>query len=277
MLLVCAGPDSFQALRKAQELERAYREKYDPSGFSIERLTTTKLEALAERMGSVGLFSQRRCLRVTNLVSSWKKTDWERATKLFARDSEQTIVISLEDEITPEVEKTISTWDRSRVYRHFVKTGREFEQYAEQLAKEQSVEFVSELRQFAYAIEGDAWGFWNVLPRWQATKTLPSITSEDASVFAKSDQYLLGSDQDHLQALAGGEDLLPLLLQQARQGLRVLARESDARTPAFALRKWERLSSSQKQAFSKRTNQLIGATIAQRMGVFSGDESTTVL
>lgn len=277
MLLVCAGPDSFQALRKAQDLELAYREKYDPTGLSIERLTSTKLEALAERMGSVGLFAQRRCLRVTNLVSSWKKADWDRASKLFARDSEQTIVISVEDELSPESEKNVSAWDRSRVYRFYIKTGRDFEQYAEQLAKEKNIEFVNELREYARAIEGDAWGFWNALPRWQATKTVPSLASGEVSVFARSDQYLLGAERERLQALADGEDLLPLMLQQARQGLRVLAHEADARTPAFALRKWEKLIPKQKQLFMNRTNRLIGTTIAQRYGAVSGDETTALL
>ena len=277
MLLVCAGPDSFQALRKAQDLERAYREKYDPSGISIERVASTKLEALAERMGSVGLFAQRRCLRVTNLVASWKKADWDRAAKLFARDAEQTIVISVEDEIDPTVEKTILSWDRSRIYRHFAKTGKEFEIYAEQLAKEKNMEFVPALREFARDIEGDAWAFWNALPRFEATKTLPDLKSTEISAFAKSDLYLLGSNEKRLEAFKDGEDLLALLLQQARQGLRTVANLPDGRTPAFTQRKWEHLSAQKQKNLLDRANALMAATVAQRYGSIVADESIALL
>lgn len=278
MILVCAGPDTFQALRKARELERAYREKYDPTGISIERISSTKsLEVLAERMGSVGLFSQRRCLRATNLVSSWKKADWDRAAKLFARDAEQTIVISVEDEISPETEKVIASWDRSRVYRHYVKVGSDFDAYAEQLVKEYGIEQTPELRAFARAVEGDAWTFWNALPRYQATKTLPAANSAEVSAFSKTDQYLLGANDSRLSALEGDEDLLPLMLQQARQGLRVVAGQPDPRTPAFALRKWQRLSSTQSKAVNERTRAVIVTTIAQRSGAMTGDEAAVVL
>lgn len=278
MLLVCSGPDSFQALRKARELELMYREKYDPTGISIERVTlgSKPLETLAERFGAMGLFAQKRCLRVTGLVSSLKKTDWERATKLFARDPEQTIVISLEEDISPEAERQISSWDRSRVYRHMPLAGLAFQTLAQQLAREQEIEYAPELQAYARAIEGDAWSFWNALPRWKATQSLPGITSAEETPFAQSDRYLSGTASG-LLAFSDDDGLLPLVLQQARQGLRVAARQPDVRMPAFAQKKWQQLNADQRQALHERAQQVIEATILQRSGGISDGEAALLL
>lgn len=268
MLLVCTGPDTFQALRKAQELERAYREKYDPSGLSVERLTVTakSLETVAERVGTMGLFAQRRCLRATGLVASWKKADWERAGKVFQRDPEQSIVISLEEELAPDAERTISTWERSRAYRHPVLAGADFQRFAGQLAQEQGLEFDPKLQRFAQQLEGDSWAFWNALPRWKATKTLPDLASIEASPFLKSEDVLLGTDAAAVSVFAEDEDLLPLILQQARQGLRVVAQQPDPRMPAFAQKKWQRLTPERQARLLARVNRALEATVAQRLG-----------
>lgn len=277
MLLVCTGPDSFRALRKAQELERAYREKHDPSGLSIERLTVTakSVETIAERVGAMGLFAQRRCLRATGLVASWKKPDWERAGKLFQRDPEQSIVISVEEELTPEAERAIATWERSRVYRHPILAGADFQKFAGQLAQEQDSAFDVGLQKFAQQLEGDSWAFWNALPRWKATKTLPDLASPDVSPFLKSDEALLGSDAAAVTAFSEDEDLLPLLLQQARQGLRVVAQQPDPRMPSFAQKKWQRLSPERRARLLARVQRAIEVTVAQRMG--AADASTFAL
>ena len=269
MLLVCTGPDSFQALRKAQELERAYREKYDPSGLSVERLTVTakSVEAIAERVGAMGLFAQRRCLRATGLVASWKKADWERAGKLFQRDPEQSIVISVEEELTPEAERAIAAWERSRVYRHPILTGSDFQKFACQLAQGQGIDFEMGLQKFAQQLEGDSWAFWNALPRWKATKTLPDLASPDVSPFLRSDEALLGSETASTNAFSEDEDLLPLLLQQARQGLRVIAQQPDPRMPSFAQKKWQRLPPERRARLLARVQRAIEATVAQRLGV----------
>ncbi len=269
MLLVCTGPDSFQALRKAQELERAYREKYDPSGLSIERLTVTakSVETIAERVGAMGLFAQRRCLRATGLVASWKKPDWERAGKLFQRDPEQSIVISLEEQLSPEAERVVTGWERSRVYRHPVLAGADFQKFASSLAQECGVEFEPILLTFARQIEGDSWAFWNALPRWKATKTLPDLASPELSPFLKSDDALLGSEAAATNVFSEDEDLLPLLMQQARQGLRVMAQQPDPRMPAFVQKKWQRLPPERRARLLARVQRAIEATVAQRLGV----------
>ena len=265
MLLVCAGPDTFQAFQKAQELERAYREKYDPQGLSVERLASVGkgLEHLAERLGSVGLFAQRRCVRLTGAVSAWKKAEWERAAKLFARDPEQSIVISVEEELGVEAERLISGWERSRVYRFPLLSGTAFQRLAAQLARSQEMEFVPALQAFAQAVDGDTWAFWNALPRWKATQTLPETAAVAGSPFAKSDRYLLGTS---LEGCDEGEDLSPFFLQQARQGLRVLAGQPDPKMPAFVQKKWQAISPMQKNHLFQRVTGLVEWTVSQRLG-----------
>lgn len=269
--MVCAGPDTFQALKKAQELERAYREKYDPSGVSIERLSEMKpLDAIRARMGG-GLFAQKSFLRATGLVASWKKTDWPQAIEVFARDVDGTIVVTLEEDLSPEHEAMITAWPKAKIYRHTALSGTAFFTWAEAIAKTQGIAWDADLRQFASSIEGDGWSFWNALPRWKATGTFPEAVIEATSPFARAEQYL--KEESRERAFIGVEDELSgLLVQQARQALRIVAGAPDPRMPAFAQRKWQRLSPAQQARLKVRFAQAAKGLTRQRQGLLKEGE-----
>lgn len=271
MLLVCVGPDTFHALKKAQELERAYREKYDPKGVSIEKLSDTKpLEAIRSRMGG-GLFAQKTFLRSTGLIATWKKADWTLATELFARDVDGTIVVTIEEELSQEEEATIQAWPKAKVYRHSPLTGPAFVRWAQSVAVAEGVLWEAALERFAQMIEGDSWSFWNALPRWKATKTLPDLAEEELSPFLRAEQYLKEPIRE--RAFVGADvDLLGLFVQQARQALRVAVDAPDPRMPSFAQRKWQRLTPAQKQQLVDRSVRAERGFIRQRQGLIKEGE-----
>lgn len=273
MLLVCTGPDTFQALKKAQELERAYREKYDPKGVSVDRVPDTKpLDAIRGRMGG-GLFAQKAFLRATGLVASWKKADWSQAAEVFARDADGTIVVTLEEELSAEYEAVIAAWPKAKVYRHETLSGAAFFTWAEAAAKSEGAAWDAALRQFAASVEGDSWSFWNALPRWKATRTLPETLTEAVSPFARAEQYLKEELRERA-FVAVEDDLSGLLVQQARQALRVASNVPDPRMPMFAQRKWQRLSPAQRTRLEWRFVQAARGLVRQRQGlVKEGEEA----
>ena len=271
MLLVCVGPDTFHALKKAQELERAYREKYDPSGASIERLSDTKpLESIRSRMGG-GLFAQRSFIRTTGLVAAWKKADWATAAEVFARDVDGTIVVTLEEELSQDEEAVLQSWPKAKVYRHAPLLGAAFLRWAETTAVSEGVLWEAGLEQFAKTIEGDSWSFWNVLPRWKATKTVPDVADIELSPFVRAEQFLKEVVRE--RAYVGAEsDVAGLFVQQARQALRVASQVPDARMPVFAQRKWQRLSDDQRQRLVERFVYAQKSCIRQRQGLMKEGE-----
>ena len=275
MLIVCAGPDSFQAVRKAQDLERAFREKYDPTGLAVDRLTDQSLEIIATSQ-SGGLFSRKRFLRCTELISSWKKADWEKAPQVFARNQEDVIVVTVEEELSEKDAERIQTWPKSLVYRFPALVGPAFMRFAEELAKQQQIPWAQELQQFAGRIEGDSWTFWNALPRWKATGSLPNMTDEETSPFVLAERYL--REERGATIFRGmDEPMQGLFLQQARQVLRLLGGEPDARMPAFAQRKWQRLSERDKQRLLERYGALLTSLVTTRRGLATEDEEALLL
>jgi hypothetical protein len=238
---------------------------------SIEKLSDTKpLEAIRSRMGG-GLFAQKTFLRSTGLIATWKKADWTLATELFARDVDGTIVVTIEEELSQEEEATIQAWPKAKVYRHSPLTGPAFVRWAQSVAVAEGVPWEAALERFAQMIEGDSWSFWNALPRWKATKTLPDLAEEELSPFLRAEQYLKESICE--RAFVGADvDLLGLFVQQARQALRVAVDAPDPRMPSFAQRKWQRLTPAQKQQLVDRSVRAERGFIRQRQGLMKEGE-----
>lgn len=262
-------------MRKAQDLERAFREKYDPSGMATERRGTLSFEQLAAMQGG-GLFSPKRFVRCSGLVAGWKKADWEKAAQLFSRTPEDTIVVTVEEELSEQDEQAVRLWPKSGSYRFPLLRGPSFMRLCEDLAKQQALSWSETLRSFAERVEGDTWTFWNALPQWKATTSLPDVLAGDVSPFARAEQYLKQAKAaDALQDADGA--LQGIFLQQARQALRVIANEPDARMPTFAQRKWQRLPAAEETRLAERCAMLLGALITTRRGIASEAEEAILL
>ena len=104
MLILCIGPDSFRAVEKARELEQAFRKKFDPDGTSVERLWTDGETPLAERRLNEQIRSvclSRRFMRTTDLIRAARSRQ-QALVPAFSKDSENVIVVSVENEIPNE-------------------------------------------------------------------------------------------------------------------------------------------------------------------------------
>lgn len=275
MLIVCAGPDSFQALRKAQDLERAFREKYDPQGLSVDHPASPSLEGIASSQGG-GLFTAKRFIRCTGLIAGWKKTDWEKAAQVFARSIDDTIVVTVEESITNQEAAVVKGWQKSVLYMFPTLVGAGFFRYAEELARQFGVAWTPKLQEFAQVVEGDVWAFWNALPRWKATETLPQAGSEEFSPFVYAERYL--KEMYSAQVFrAIDEPMQGLFLQQARQIVRLLGGVPDPRMPAFAQRKWQRLSAKEQERVLRRYGLLLSDLVFTRRGIAAEEEEALLL
>ena len=268
MIIVCSGPDTYQSLERARELERAYREKYDPSGASVERLTRAlSPQELASKLLNTGLFTRRMFVRVSYLFSSWKASDWAQAKSFFAKqEAEQaSICVCVEEDLSEERERDICAWPKGMVYRYKLLAGQKWIQWCQQQAQKKQATWNTKLEAFAGRIEGDSWAFINALPRWMATNTLSETELENTSPFATVEAYLRKGvifgdffEQD--------EDGTGLCLQQARQALRCVDGVPDARTQPFVRSKWVRLSLQEQKQLRISANNISNTLVHIREG-----------
>ena len=117
MLIACIGPDTWRAQQKARSLMQAFRDKYDPHGYSTETLVSFDIEDVLQQLGSPSLFSQKRCIRCDGLLGSLKIVEIRLLAKKIQEDADQTILLSVEDE--PLSEKIVQTFTEKTFISYF--------------------------------------------------------------------------------------------------------------------------------------------------------------
>lgn len=198
MLILCTGPDTFRAQRKARELEEAFRTKYDPSGLSIEHLAggKTALQALTQRAGTRSLFSSRRFLRGTQLLEEVPDAKVKILAKILAQDQEGIIVVTTEH-IMPSA-KYLEAMAGVKVikYEFPQAQGEAFHALVRVWASEQGIANQAIIDRIAMAAEGDSWLAWNELAKC-ATGRLSELTARasERSIFDEADDFLRNDPQ----------------------------------------------------------------------------------
>ncbi len=268
MLILCIGPDTFRAMAKARDLEKAFREKHDKGGASIERLSTGKdgIDELIERANTVSLFSPRRFLRVSNLVSECPKAKQASVVQALTKEPENVVVVSVEEEPPTETAmKAFKDIPKIIKYEYPKQTGAAFRQAVLACATELGLAPSPALDRLAQNLDGDTWAVWNELLKWKAGGvSAVESASYSPSVYEYADHYLqelpsrfhfLGDDD----ALEGS---LSAFVSQARSSLRVRDNATEGMHP-FVVKK---MSQARSKNPERHLGRALAALISQRAG-----------
>ncbi len=276
MLIFCSGPDTFRAQAKAQELEEAFRKKYDANGLSVEHLSSGKeaVTDIVERGSTMSLFASRRFLRTRNLLTESTKATRQLLAKALAYDQESVIVLSVEDD--PPLATTLKelgTEIKIIKYDFPLLQGAAFLQWADQVATILGITDRQKARALAQACEGDAWQTWNELMKLAANPECELLQEERVAqtIFAYAEAYLKG--RSSWRTLLDDKDLsvqaLNVFLSQARAALRVRDGVTEGLHP-FLVKKMRGVTLPHlEQSFAF----LLQAVFAQRAGYMTDQES----
>ena len=226
MLIICSGPDTYRAMRKAQELESAFRTKYDPAGAGIERYAAAKdgITAIVEKSGTISLFSPRRFLRIRGLFDDLPKAMQKPLAAALEKDPEHTIVVTVEQE--PPGKTALSPFKDVKVisYDHEELQGKAWEEWVANEAGKVGVQNPDWIRSLARSCAGDSWLAISELQKASAAGPNPlSTLPGDLGAFERADRYLLNR-RDRFQDLSkdeATEGMNNILLSSFRSAVRV--------------------------------------------------------
>lgn len=227
MLILCVGPDSFRALQKAQELEKAFIEKYDPRGLSVEQLEegAGSIDAVIERVNTVSLFSPRRYIRVSGLIHSCPKTKQQALIHALGKDPERVIVVSVEREMPSATLASIfSVVPKFLRYDFPVLSGPEFQKWVHLMALRLGIDHPQLVARLSQEADGDCWLVTNELIKISVGGERERIETVDSrGIFQHTEEYL--TDSPFGRRLLLDEDALSQVLAtmhtQTRAALRV--------------------------------------------------------
>ena len=278
MLIVCSGPDTYHARKKAHELIVAFRAKHDPLGYSTEVLRDEKIEEILKKFGAPSLFAQKRFIQCDGLLADLKIADVRLLAKRLESDQDQTILLTIEEEpLTTKHEKEFEKIKLVR-YDHPLLSGSKFAQVVQQRAKELNVslELASKI---ATNVEGDMWLAEQELQKCSANPQSPLVSSvqTEETVFQAAEGFIAQDPQwrNRVRNLAEPEALPTIFLSQSRVFARIRDGESSDINP-YVLRKFAgfRLPSS-RGAYSLLRS--IRVLLSSRQGIAQQGEEDILL
>lgn len=277
MLILCIGPDTFRAQEKARELEAAFRKKYDPTGSSVEHISSGKegVDEVIERAGTISLFSSHRFLRGNNLLGDCPKVKQAVLIRVLVQDPERTIIVSVEDE--PPAATTLKPFEKDvKVikYEFPEQSGAAWMRWIQEMAERLKIEDKQILRRIAEATEGDSWYAWNELLKLAAGGTSHVVRTEEESIYYYADAYL--KQNPAWSGIFKDQELtkqaLNTFLSQARSALRVRDGATEGLHP-YVVKKLGTLPS---QNLEERFAHTLLAFFCQRSGYAADDEAAMV-
>jgi hypothetical protein len=221
MLVICAGPDTLSAAKKAGDMVAGFKKKYDPSGFSVETLDDPSIAEVLNRISAPSFFSSKRMLRVQGLLDGCKIADVRALAKRLAADAGLTVVLTTETDIIPK--KITDEFEKDMViqYDHPLPQGQDFVTWCLKRAAELGVDAES-ARQVAKTTDGDAWSAEQELRKFWANPRYASVraTEQGVSLYDRADRYVRLDQGWKETREIFDEELLAVLLSQARAALR---------------------------------------------------------
>jgi len=279
MLLLCIGPDTFRAQEKARELESAFRQKYDPSGSSVERITPGKeaVDEIVQRANTISLFSPRRFMRTTDLLSDCAKTKQPVLVQALSRDPEHVIVVSVEGEpFSATVEKAFAGVPKIIKYEYPEQGGAVFKCWLTDTARRINVTDQRVIDQIADATDGDSWWAWNELMKVAASGQHSVTSVSPTPTIYEYAEGFLRDDSCWRKALVNldiSSQILTTFLSQARAAVRVRDNATDGLHP-YVIKKMR--VGKFEQGEKKIARSLIGL-LSQRAGYGSEEDSGMLL
>lgn len=245
MLILCIGPDTFRAQKHAELLERAFRDKYDAAGTSVERLSAgkTAVKEIESRAGALSLFDPKRFLRTRNLLGEIGKKEIPSLSSALAKNTDGVIVVSIEEEV-PKADLLKQVEERVKIIKYAFpqQTGAAFQKWLLEEAKTAGVSDEA-VRQIAQRFDGDSWRAWNELMKIAAGGGLSDKESEVASVFQLI-EGILKNENNKFQFLSSNDsskELAAILPSQAITAMRIKDGYTDGVHP-FQKQKLSRLA-----------------------------------
>jgi hypothetical protein len=278
MLIVVSGLDTYRSLERARFLESAYRQKYDPKGSSIERLSCGKdaIDPLLSICVSGSLFSSRRFIRADGIITSCPKAKRDALIKALSHDAEMTIVLCREDGVIKDADlKLFSAIPGFKHDRSDPMNPRTFFQWALDHAK--AVGYTNEpvIRRIAEASNGDSWAFISELGKVSCggeehrdqSQTAGSFDVINALAEDRNSRFSLRRQVDE------DEGVIALSPQQARSLLMVAAGAME-HVPFFVAQKIRAIHCTNSSDFFER---VMSSFIWSRSGFTNAEEALDVL
>lgn len=241
MLIICSGPDTFRALKKAKELESAFKQKYDATGLSVEHLPPGKeaVTNVAARAGAMSLFTPRRFVRTSNILTESSKPQRTTLKKILSGDQEGFILLTLEDEPpTATVLKELGEDIKIVRYDFPSLQGKAFLDWALEEGKAMNIQDETVIRHIAELTSGDSWHCFFELMKQAANPGAEVMIGEgsEESIFTFAETYIKG-DKRWLSIIKEPDlhkQVLTTFLTQARAGIRVRDGANDGLHPFLA-------------------------------------------
>lgn len=278
MLIVCSGEDSYRSREKARELEAAFRQKYDPTGSSVERLSSGKdgVEAVLSVATGGSLFSTRRFFRADGILTSCPKNRLDALVTSLGRDVENTIIVTVEDgELSDKQLKSFSKLPKIIHYPFPLLSPAPFLKWATEFAARFDVKDAAVVKNIADASQGDAWQFVNEFQKWRAAGTIiAKQTGASPSVYDVIDRLMVHNKNrwSAVRAFDDANAIVATVVTQARSLLLVRSGHVSGVHP-FVAQKLSRLQTSDPAETYAR---LATAFMRSRTGAVSAEEALDV-
>lgn len=273
MMIVCSGPDTYSARQKARELGDAFRQKFDPSGYSMETMSSPDVKELMNRMSSPSFFSTKRFIRCDGVFEKMKIADVRSLAKRVQADADTTIVVSVEEE--PPSEKYVAEFEKAKfvLYASPLLTGSKFFAWCASRAKAVGAN-ESDAKEIADRTDGNAWLAEQELMKRAANPRaeLVEFAGEPAGAFEAADAFLT-ERSGWRSTITETDEAFYMLSGQARSAVRVADRATDGLHPFVA----KKLSQLRVQRPIQRLMHAIRGVIVQRSGLAQADEPQTQL
>lgn len=273
MLVICSGPDSLSAAKKAADMVAAFRLKYDPSGFSVEVLNEPAMTDVLNRIAAPSFFASKRMIRADGLMDASKIADVRALAKRLMTDGGQTVVLTLE--VEPIAQKILDEFAKGDViqYDHPLPKGAAFGAWCLKRATALGVS-ADIAKRIAVLADGDMWLAEQELQKASANPNIFINTKDESlSVYDRAERYLrLHPSWKELREPVD-EEVLAIFMSQARSAVRVRDGATDGLHP-FVVKK---LGGLRQPHLTNILRGTLRAHAAIRSGLADISESETLL